>query len=238
MDTNILFFPEIDSTNSYALEHLDQLMDGTMIVADSQTAGRGRFARKWVSDSGNVHMSIVLKPDSLNYKLISGIGLFVAVIISRVLEDYKVSSQIKWPNDILVGGKKIGGILVESSIQGSVLRGLVVGIGLNLQLPDTSLISQPVTALCQHIPIVNRDEVVRKVNSIFFKAYREFSVLGVPSIRDEYLRKMKVLSKVTIQIGTSTITGKIRGIDAQGNLEIERDSGTIVVINSGEIIDK
>ncbi len=118
---NIIYLDEIDSTNAYARRNLKDLPDGTVICARAQTAGHGQFGRRWEDlGEGNLFVSIVLKPD----KLPADLTLRTAQILCKVLADYGVSASVKAPNDVLVDGKKIAGILAETVTRGEKSGGI------------------------------------------------------------------------------------------------------------------
>ena len=142
---------KVDSTNLYAKKHIETLDDRTVILTKEQTAGRGRLNRSWIDlGKNNVFMSIVLKPSETYQEVYSNITQYLSVVLCHALEDYGLKPQIKWPNDVLVNGKKIAGILSESVIQGTKFKGLVLGIGINLNATDErvkSITDKEVTAL-------------------------------------------------------------------------------------------
>ena len=152
----IIRFESIDSTNTYALKNCDDLEHKTIIVADRQTMGRGRFNRKWISDvEGNIYMSIVLKPkiySSLN-EFLQNITIRMAEIVVEVLDQYlvekNIKSSIKYPNDVLVNGEKIAGILAEAKTFKNKLKVCVIGVGINLNQQKDLLreLDQPATSL-------------------------------------------------------------------------------------------
>ncbi len=170
MGHNILRFPDLHSTNSYAVENLSSLPDKQVIIADIQTAGRGQFDRKWFSDvRGNVYLSIVLRDLPL-----LNLTPYMAEVICGVLKEYGVMPQIKEPNDVIVDGKKIAGILSQSSTRGDKLNGIVIGAGINLNLSEQYLekIDQPAISLNlllgRH---VDRDIFIGKLLDKFFSGY-------------------------------------------------------------------
>lgn len=168
---NILYFPEIPSTNLYAMENLDTLAHRQIIVAERQTQGQGQFGRTWVSDRpGNVYMSIVLKPSDETIYLVN-LTRYTATIINNTLKAYNVTSRIKPPNDVLVNNVKIAGILCQSAIQGQKTRGVVVGIGVNLNMTrdDLDKIDQPATSLNLVLgkPVSKEDFMVNLLQRFF-----------------------------------------------------------------------
>jgi len=140
----MILLEEIDSTNLYAKRNIEDLAHGSVIRAKRQTGGRGQFERKWVDlGEGNLFATIVLKngqfPDTLT----------VAQAVCSVLEEYRLEPEIKLPNDVLINGKKIAGILCESATQGQKIKWMIIGIGVNLHAcqEDLAQIDQPATAL-------------------------------------------------------------------------------------------
>jgi BirA family biotin operon repressor/biotin-[acetyl-CoA-carboxylase] ligase len=143
---NLIYFKTLDSTNKYSKKNLELLNNFDVIYTDNQTNGYGQWDRKWI-DTGdkNIYMSIILKPKNINLDIVR----YTAVCICNVLKKYGVEPKIKEPNDILVSNKKIAGILAESITKGDVIKGVVVGIGINLNTDAEilSMINQPATSL-------------------------------------------------------------------------------------------
>lgn len=138
LDTRILgrdieYFVRVESTNTEAMELLDQgVREGTVVVTDSQTAGRGRHDKAWFSGPGKgLTFSVILKPD-LSGPTPGIISLMGAVAAADGIEMLQLTPQLKWPNDVLLLDKKCGGILVETKFQGNVLSSAVMGIGINV----------------------------------------------------------------------------------------------------------
>lgn len=196
-----ILFDTINSTNTWSLENIDELKDRTLVVANHQSAGKGRFERKWVSDNkDNLYLSIVLKPEKLTH--CANLTQYLSVVLTRVLRKYEIVSSIKWPNDVQAEGKKIAGILCESSIKGKVTKGLVLGIGVNLNMSEYELkmIDIPATSLNKLTDEpVNRDTFLSYLTEEFFDEYDEFLEKGFSIIRDEYIKKIRFLGqKITV----------------------------------------
>lgn len=141
-----IVFDEIDSTNEYLLTHHQELENGTVCLAEKQTAGRGRRGRTWYSpESENLYFSILWHYSAEDAANLPSLSLVVSLIIAESLQAQNVADiQIKWPNDIYYQGKKAGGILIESKIDRNAIS-LVIGIGLNLSMNsiDPSIVNQP-----------------------------------------------------------------------------------------------
>jgi BirA family transcriptional regulator, biotin operon repressor / biotin---[acetyl-CoA-carboxylase] ligase len=134
--SNIISLYSVDSTNNYAASSLFSpiMTDGTVIMAHKQTDGRGQRGAEWFSTSGlNLTFSVVLYPQSLraaNQFLLSKV---ISIAIVNFLDDsFKISAQIKWPNDILVKGKKIAGILIENTVKDGMVAATIIGVGFNV----------------------------------------------------------------------------------------------------------
>lgn len=134
----IIYFQEIDSTNEYAKKRAAEEEEGTLIIADVQKKGHGRRSREWASPRGGIWMSIILKPDVHPRHLIKMIFMG-AVAVVEALEALGVEARIKWPNDILVNGKKICGILAEGKYSESEMDYIILGIGLNVNIESDAL---------------------------------------------------------------------------------------------------
>lgn len=240
---NIIKFDEIDSTNRYAMKNIDILSDRTIIIAQKQTAGKGRFDRRWVSSSAeNVYMSIVLKPCN---KIAPDIPLanitqYMSVVVSKVLEKYGVKPQIKWPNDVMINNKKIAGILSELSTTGSVLNGLVIGVGvnLNLDLDYIKSIDKPATALNLEInKEIDKTIFVELLLNEFFKDYEAFLKIGFPFIKESYEKRCMFLDKeIEILNGEKLIKGTVLKINANGTLMLLDKANQEILINSGDVL--
>lgn len=125
----------VDSTNNYAANLLKSgnWQSGTVILADEQTGGRGQRGNSWYSEAGmNLTTSILLKQDNLSVNDAFDVSKYVAVSIIKLLANYGIKGEIKWPNDILVNEKKIAGILIENQLQQSRIESSIIGIGLNV----------------------------------------------------------------------------------------------------------
>ena len=133
--SQVEFYAEIGSTNDRAQALLEQgVPDGALVWAEAQTRGRGRLGRKWVTTPGAaLAFSIALRPSHLEQKHLAFFAPLAGLAVSRALvEDYGLEAKVKWPNDVLLGGRKACGVLVEAAWLGSRLHGVVLGIGVNV----------------------------------------------------------------------------------------------------------
>lgn len=240
---NVISFKELDSTNTYAKKNIEELEDKTIISADIQANGYGRFKRKWVDvGAENIYMTFVLKPSDEIKELYSNFTQYLSVCLCKQFENMGLNAQIKWPNDVLLNGKKVCGILAESVIKGGKLKGIVLGIGVNLNVSQNSIekIDRPATSVNLVVGhSITKSDFMKELISRFFENYDEFLQLGFNFIKSDYER-FSILSKRTenlrIAIFNKTKEGKFSGFDNNGNLLLLTSGGEIENINMGELI--
>ena len=236
-----LFLEEIDSTNKYAKEHLSNLGDKCIIYAGNQTAGRGRLQRKWSSHSGNnIYASIVLKPSKELKENYSNLTQYLSIILAETLEEYNIDSQIKWPNDVRINGKKISGILAESVIEKNELKGIILGFGVNLNCTkdDIEKIDQPATSLnLETGMVIDRENFLNKVVDKFCLRYNKFIEEGFLLIREDYIRRAEFLNTpVTVKVFDKEVSGIAEDITDEGALKIVDDNKKEHVLLIGDIL--
>ena len=242
---NLIYFPEITSTNTHAIRNISDFSDRDVLMAEIQTEGRGRFDRKWISDKpDNIYISFVLKPNFCMGEAfpLNNISQYLSVKLCETLETYDVNPVIKWPNDVLINNKKISGILAQSSIRGNNFQGLVLGIGVNLnfQKEDMDIIDKPATSLNLILnKKTDRDKFLKELLNRFFENYDEFLKTGFDFIKDDYVKRAYFLGNiVTVSTYNSEIRGIAKRIAADGSLVIISDnSSDELIINMGEILE-
>ena len=222
---NLVFLEEVESTNKYAKEHIDEYADMTVIYTDNQTAGRGRLNRVWnYMGKDNIYASIILKPSDSMKEVYSNLTQYLCVVLAQVFEEYGVIPQIKWPNDIKINSKKISGILAEGVIENGKLKGLVLGFGINLNTKKEILdkINQPATSLnIETGMVIDKQNFLKKVLEIFCLRYDSFIEQGFILIKDEYVRRASFLNKeVTVKVFENEISGKAIEITNSGALKL------------------
>ena len=228
-----IYLENIDSTNLWAKCNIDKLEDKTIVFAKSQTQGRGRLQRSWVDlGEGNLFMSMVLKPSEKFDDTYANLTQYLSVILCKVLEKYGVTPEIKWPNDVLINGKKIAGILSEASVRGSEFKGLVLGIGVNLNANEKDFlqIDKEVTSLNLEIgKTIDMDEFRHTLLDEFFMGYDEFLINGFEFIKKDYLSRANFLDKeLCVAMITETKKGYAKDITDKGEL--------VLVVNENEFI--
>ena len=228
---HVVKFKQIDSTNNYLKYSYKLLNNFTFVVTDYQTNGKGRNDRVWSSEEGkNLMFSFLIKDQDL-LKKFSALSIISAVEVAKLLEDYQIKDvSIKWPNDILIGDKKVCGILLE----GQILEYLVVGIGLNVNqkvFPDG--LRRPATSLSLEAnKDFNIDELEQK---LFSNIVKDLSNLDEEAILNYFRSHNYLLNKrVKVLVNDQPFIGEVIGIDANYFLQI-KTSDMLLHIDSGEI---
>lgn len=231
-----LVFDEIDSTNEYLLRHCNELRCGTVCLAESQTAGRGRRGRQWYSPLGqNLYFSMLWKYPLPQNEAFSSLSLVVALVIAETFTELGVPDiQIKWPNDIYYQGKKAGGILIESKIDRSGMV-IVIGVGLNLAMNtiDPNIVNQPYSDLAQYH--FNRNRLAATLAQRLQQMLNDFPTRPLADYLERW-KKFDCFYQKPVKLITSTteIHGISQGINQNGELLLEKD-GAIQAFAVGEM---
>lgn len=240
-------FDVIDSTNSYAKQLAEQgEPEGTLVVADRQTAGRGRRGRNWESPGNtNIFMTLLLRP-KLHPSSISGITLLSALALTRAIGEMAcVEAKIKWPNDVIIGRKKICGILTEMSSEENFIHYAVVGIGINVnrqRFPE-ELKESASSIYLETGKKLNRCALAARTVALFGEYYRQYERDGNLSFFVEEYNQMLANRNQEVRVYYGMVedatednaeVGIARGIDEEGALLVEID-GTVKRIVSGEV---
>ena len=240
--SEILFLPEIDSTNNLAKKHSkNNAQEGLVIIAESQTGGRGRMGRSWHSPpETGIYLSILLKPN-LKPDHLSFITLLAGVsAISTINEISHQRANLKWPNDILINYKKVCGLLCEMTQEKGNSFSVVIGIGINVnQLPGQFPKDLKKTATSLRIvngSPINRLTVIRSLLTTLDREYRFFLAEGGHSVIKKWTLNTDLFGeKVSVKRGSVIITGTAMNLDELGRLVLRRDNGHAEVIDSGEV---
>ena len=237
----ILYFDSIDSTNNEIKRQAEkELIPGMLAIAEEQTAGRGRRERKWVSPPGTgIWMSFPVKPDLPPYKA-SRITLVTALAVARAVEEETgLAAGIKWPNDIVVNGRKITGILTEMSAEMTSIHYVVIGIGINANTKEfPEEIKETASSLfIESGKKVKRSRIVATFGKYFEKYYDMFCKAGnLSTIKPEYEERLVNKDKEVYIIDKEE---KIRrtavGIGDEGELIVKDDNGNEEKIIAGEV---
>lgn len=239
----IHYFAELDSTNVYARELAEGgAAEGEIVIAEGQTLGKGRMKRKWVSPPYlNLYLSVILRP-GLPAVHAPQITLMSAVALAETVQSFiGFPPDIKWPNDIMVRGKKLGGILTESSCEGDRIRFMVLGIGVNLNFPRELMpetIRDSATSIMMVIRRpVDRTAFTRRLIQGLDRCYGDLEDRGFSSMARRWESFFRLRGKrVRVDMMDQKISGKALGIDSDGALILEDDQGAVRKIVAGDVI--
>jgi len=234
---NVLYYPVTSSTLDIAKQVAKEgATEGTIVIADHQTAGRGRFGRNWWAPSdSSILLSIVLRPrlEQLRH-LNMAATLAVALSIEKVTG---LEPVIKWPNDVLIGGKKVSGILIESEVEEEKVNFVVIGIGLNVNLDPSSNpeIAETATSLRAALGEgVSRLEMLCSLLGEFeelYDALREGE--PIDELWRSYLGTLG--QQVAVRCGEQVWQGYAESVDDEGNLLLRCPDGSLLTIVAGEV---
>jgi BirA family biotin operon repressor/biotin-[acetyl-CoA-carboxylase] ligase len=239
-DFSIIIKDELPSTNTYLKENKStDFKNNTLVIAKSQSGGRGRLGKSFYSeDKSGIYMSL-LKKEDLNQYDISLITIAAALCISEVLDSIAgIETRIKWVNDIYFQGKKLSGILTEGSMEfetGS-LEYFIIGIGINV---NTEAFPEEIKDIASSLSIqtkkkYRRNEIIARILDSL-EGYLLMTKTSPELLIESYRKKMLYLDQeIVVLRGNETFNGILRGINDQGHLIIERD-GKLITQNSGEI---
>ena len=237
MGKTIHYFKETESTNNLARDMAGSVDEGTLIIAESQTGGRGRMGRKWISPEGGIWLSIILKP-KMQPLHAPRITLLAGVAVAKTIRSYGLSAKIKWPNDVLINGKKVCGILTEIGAEMDSIQYVVVGVGIDANV-DTETFPEEFrdssTSLKNEMGYdINRVEFVQKLLIELESLYLKFQKEGFTSIMEEW-RIMSATMGQWVKITTQSriIYGEAVGVDSDGALILETGEGRLEKIVAG-----
>ena len=234
-------FSEVASTNDLAKEvGLIGAVEGTVIIAATQTHGKGRLGRKWVSPSGGIWLSTILRP-KLSPKEIPKLTLMTSLaVVGAISQLFDLKSEVKWPNDVLINARKICGILTEAITRGDVTNFVVVGIGINANIELDSLprqVRENATSLKHELKgEIDRERLLCAV----LENMEHYYVRLVSGRFKSILREWKALcSFLGSYVEVTSLEGKIEGqaidVDEDGGLLVRLQDGTLRKVLSGDI---
>lgn len=226
---HILHFEELDTTQRIAHEQAQQqALEGTLVVCDHQTNGRGQLGRTWhEAKNEGIAMSLLVRPDVPMHQA-GQLTLVAGIALAQSLRTFDVPVTIKWPNDILINGRKVAGILTEMQTEADRISSVIIGIGINVhheQFPEG--IEDRATSLVRESGrTFRRAEVVGKFLNRFERLYTQWLELGFGSFVSEWETLADRLhEQVTLRTRQMTASGTLLGIDETGTIRIETETG-------------
>ncbi|MBA7545914.1 Bifunctional ligase/repressor BirA [subsurface metagenome] len=232
----VIYYPSLASTMEVAKQEAQQgAAEGTVIIADEQTAGKGRIMRVWLSPKGSIALSVILCP-SVAY-LPSLIMLASLAVIHSIEAVTGLKSQVKWPNDVLINGKKVCGVLIESNVRGDIVDYAIIGIGVNvnLRLYDFPEIQPTATSLSDELGRdVSRLDVIRCLLVEIERLYLALPAGG--SIYEEWRDSLVTLGRrVQVKSGETIYEGIAESVARDGSLLLRHSDGSLSKIIAGDV---
>ncbi len=242
---NLYVFNEVSSTNTVArFLSMNQAEDGSVVISEKQTAARGRSGKAWESPLGGVWLSIILNPH-VDHSKLPLITLATGVAVAKTLEKIGVENpEIKWPNDIMINGKKVCGILTEAIAKFNTIENVIIGVGIDAnldieQFPDE--LKEGTTTLQHELGRVGNENLLIKT---FLEEFEEISELfdheGYEAILKEWRKRSYSIGKI-VEVRepfNKNYDAYVLGISREGALVVEKIDGTLEKVISGECIIK
>jgi BirA family transcriptional regulator, biotin operon repressor / biotin---[acetyl-CoA-carboxylase] ligase len=232
----VIYFPSLDSTmNAARREAVWGAPAGTVIIADEQTAGRGRLKRTWLSPRGGLSLSVILRP---NIEFLPSLIMLTSLAVVHSIEKVTgLRPRIKWPNDILIEDKKVCGILIENDIRKNNLVFSIIGIGINVNVhvPDYPEITALATSLSDQTGIiVSRLDVLQQLLIEMEKLYRNLPQSD--SIFKQWKNRLVTLGQnVQVSQGETIYHGVAETVTADGGLLLRNADGDLIKIVAGDV---
>lgn len=240
--SEILVFDAVDSTNDLAKRYLEKdVAEGLVLIAETQTRGRGRRGRSWVSMPGiGLYLSIILKPE-VQPRLLPQLTLLAGLATTLTINEFtRPKSRLKWPNDILLNGKKCCGILCETHPTPAGETGVIVGIGINVNhclsdFPD-ELKSTATSLMIETGNTIDRHQLAQTLISNLDQQYDAYLQNGEREVMEKWLENSDMVGKkITVTHGESSTQGTALGLDSEGRLLVRSEKGEELAFDSGEV---
>ncbi len=232
----IYYFDTIDSTQSFALRLASKPYEnGSIVIAEKQTRGRGRLNRKWVSPKGGIWLSILLKPN-FEVSRVSLFPMITSLALAKAIEKIlKLRPRLKWPNDVTLHSKKVAGILIDASIETNKIDYLIIGVGINFKI-QPKMVSKllrnsenfyGITSLVSKNRKADAIELLQEFLLELEQLYRKMLADDLKKIRNEWISKSSTIGKyVTLSTPSGLVKGKAISID---------ENGALLLSNKGKI---
>jgi BirA family biotin operon repressor/biotin-[acetyl-CoA-carboxylase] ligase len=236
----IHFSQEVISTNTLAMGlAADGAPEGTVVIAETQTGGKGRLGRKWISPKGNLYLSVVLRPNIPMHKapLITLTG--AVAVASAIRTMCGLEAGIKWPNDILFSGKKVSGLLTEMSAEQDRIRHIVLGIGVDVNMEMAELPAEvrglTTTLAAEAGAKINRTALLQQLLRDLECWYHRFLGNEGDVLNEWQKLNMTIGNRITVSGAGEALDGLAQGVDSDGRLIVRLDNGTIRTIAAGDV---
>lgn len=234
---NVRYLPRVASTQDIARAEAEGgVPEGTAVLAEEQTSGRGRLGRPWLSPAGkNIYVTLILRPPAWRLRSLS---IVAPLAVAEALEGAAgLASRVKWPNDVLVGGRKIAGILIETELAGEGVNYALVGVGLNVNLDVAAApeIAEIATSVRRELSReVSREELLAALLNAFERRYEEAAASDAAFLA--WRSRLDTLGRrVRATLGERVEEGVAEDVDAEGSLLLRRDDGSLATVEAGDV---
>ena len=234
---HLLYLTRTASTQDVARAEAEQgAPSGTAVLAEEQTGGRGRLGRSWVSPAGkNLYLTLVMRPPASRLRFLS---IVAPLAVAEALEAAAgLSCRIKWPNDVLVRGRKISGVIIEADLAGEAVKHALVGMGVNVNLDVEAVpeIAGIATSVRRELGREgSREEVLAALLNAFESRYAE-ALEGDAPFRAWRSRLETLGRRVCATLGERVEEGVAEDVNAEGSLLIRRDDGSLATVEAGDV---
>jgi len=232
----VIYYPSLASTMEVAKQAAQKgAAEGTVVITDEQTAGKGRIKRVWLSPKGSIALSVILYPSVAYLPFLTMLASLAVIHSIEAVTGLK--SQVKWPNDVLINGKKVCGVLIESNVRGDIVDYAIIGIGVNanLRLYDFPQIQPTATSLSDELGRdVSRLNVIRCLLVEIERLY--LALLAGGSIYQEWRDSLVTLGRrVQVKLGDTIHEGIAESIAEDGSLLLRHSDGSLSRIVAGDV---
>jgi BirA family biotin operon repressor/biotin-[acetyl-CoA-carboxylase] ligase len=243
LGTAVHIFQEIGSTNTQAMQMAAKgAEEGTLLIAEAQTEGKGRLDRKWFSPTGvNLYISVILRP-KIDCGQATILALLAGIAVAHAVQEISgLIPGLKWPNDVLIHEKKVAGILAELAADDRRIKHLVLGIGLNINL-EAKMLPQELSKTATSLKIesgrnVSRLEMLETLVNQLERWYTVFLDQGPTPVIKEYIHFSKTLGqRIQAVCHNKVVEGQAIGLTPNGGLILRKQDGTAFTISTGDII--
>ncbi|MCL2141973.1 MAG: biotin--[acetyl-CoA-carboxylase] ligase [Methanimicrococcus sp.] len=237
---NIIYYEEANSSNDIAKKVAQTSEEGTIVVVEQQTGGRGRLGRQWASPKGGIWFSIILKP-RVSLEKTSRLTLTFGLSVVKAIRMLGIDAKIKWPNDVLINGKKVSGILTEVEAEVDAVEFVVIGIGINVNMSlkdiPESLRENSTTLRDETGKTFDRVDFLQKLLYEMEQDYIRFSTQPFSDIINEIVSFSDTVGKdVTVTMPNRIVSGIVVGISKTGALLLKRNDGVVEEIIAGRCL--
>jgi BirA family transcriptional regulator, biotin operon repressor / biotin---[acetyl-CoA-carboxylase] ligase len=232
----VLYYPSVTSTNDIARRRaVRKAPEGTAVIADKQTTGRGRLKRQWVSPQGNIAVTVILYPARKNLQYLT---MLAALAVQHSIEKTTaLKCQLKWPNDVLIDNKKVCGILLESQAEIDSVNYAIIGIGINvnMKLADYPEIAPIATSLADESgKEVSRLVLIRNLFIEMEKLYLDLQAGELP-LKEWRDNLITIGKKIHVRFGNEVFEGICESVADDGSLLLRCDNGALMKFTAGDV---